>query len=108
MAPSLLSKRGRERTSDARLKIRLRARLTLEIYICILLTSFSRSVPKVASGPVGGLEQKHFSPLGAKLYFHENFSSKISIVLTPNMAALSRGCKPRIVALTNHGATGTE
>ena len=31
-----------------------------------------------------------------KRYFHINFSSKISILLTPNMAALSRGCKPRI------------
>ena len=27
---------------------------------------------------------------------HVNSSGKISIVLTPNMAALSRGCKPRI------------
>ena len=33
---------------------------------------------------------------GTKRYFHVNFSSKISILLTPNMAALSRGCKPRI------------
>ena len=32
-----------------------------------------------------------------KLYFHVNFSSKISIVLTPNMATLSRGCKPRML-----------
>ena len=45
---------------------------------------------------VGGQEQKHFSPLGTKLYFHVNSSRKNSIVLTPNMAALSRGCKPRI------------
>ena len=47
-------------------------------------------------GHVGGQEQKHFSPLGTKLYFHVNFSRKYSCVLTPNMAALSRGCKPRI------------
>ena len=40
-------------------------------------------------GHVGDQEQKHFSPLGTKLYFHVNFSSKISIVLTPNMAALA-------------------
>ena len=36
--------------------------------------------------------QKHFSPLGTKLYFNVNSSRKTSIVLTPNMAALSRGC----------------
>ena len=29
-------------------------------------------------------------------YFHVNSSRKNSILLTPNMAALSRGCKPRI------------
>ena len=29
--------------------------------------------------------------------FHVNFSSKISIVLTPNMGALSRGCKQRLI-----------
>ena len=34
--------------------------------------------------------------LGTKLYFHVNTSRKNSIVLDPNMAALSRGCKPRI------------
>lgn len=44
---------------------------------------------------VGGQEQKHFSPLGTKLYFHVNSSWKNYIVMTPNMAALSRGCKPR-------------
>ena len=47
-------------------------------------------------GHVGGQEQKHFSPLGTKLYFHVNSSRKYSFVLTPNMAALSRGCKPRM------------
>ena len=39
---------------------------------------------------------KHFSPLGTKLYFRVNSSRKSSIALTTNMAALSRGCKPRI------------
>ena len=47
-------------------------------------------------GHVGGQEQKHFSPLGTKLFFHVHSSRKYSFVLTPNMAALSRGCKPRI------------
>ena len=36
------------------------------------------------------------SALGSKLYFHVNSSRKYSFVLTPNMADLSRGCKPRI------------
>ena len=40
-----------------------------------------------------------FAPLGTKLFFHENSSRKNSIVLTPNMATLSRGCKPRIGVL---------
>ena len=40
----------------------------------------------------------HFSPLGTKLYFHGNSLRKNAVVLTPNMAALSRGCKPRILA----------
>ena len=57
-------------------------------------------------GHVGGQKQKHISPLGTKLYFHVNFSSKISIVLTPNMAALSRGCKPRIGSLSNDDCDG--
>ena len=34
--------------------------------------------------------------LRTKLYFHVNSSRKYSIVLIPNMAALSCGCKPRI------------
>ena len=51
---------------------------------------------------VGGQEQKHFSPLGTKLYFHVNSLRKNSIVLTPNMAAMSRGCKPRIKILRRH------
>ena len=33
-------------------------------------------------GHVGGQEQKHFSPLGSKLYFHVNSSRKYSFVLT--------------------------
>ena len=37
-----------------------------------------------------------FSPLGTKLYFHVNSSRKNSVVLTPNIAALSRGSKPRM------------
>ena len=44
-------------------------------------------------------EQKHFSPLGTKLHLHVNSARKNSILLTPYMAALSRGCKPRIVCL---------
>ena len=50
-------------------------------------------------GHVGGQEYKHFSPLGTKLYFLVNSSRKYSFVLTPNMAALSRGCKARIVRI---------
>ena len=42
-------------------------------------------------GPVDCQEQKHFSPLGTKLYFHVNSSIKNSIILTLNMAAFSRG-----------------
>ena len=40
------------------------------------------------------------------LWFLVNYSSKISIVLTPNMAALSRGCKPRVVVLLNEISQG--
>ena len=47
----------------------------------------------------GGQDQKHFSPVGSKLYFHVNSSRKKYIVLNPNMAALSSGCKPRILLL---------
>ena len=50
-------------------------------------------------GHLGGHEQKTFSLLGTKVYFHVNSSRKKSIVLTPNMAALSHGCKPRIALL---------
>ena len=37
----------------------------------------------------------HFSPLGTKLYFQVNFFRNISILLAPNEAALSCGCRPR-------------
>ena len=47
-------------------------------------------------GHVNAQEKKLSSPLGTKLYFHVNSSRKNSILLTPNMAALSHGCKPRI------------
>ena len=45
---------------------------------------------------VGGQEQKYYSPPGTKLYFHVNSVRKNSIVSTRNMAALFRGCKPRV------------
>ena len=46
---------------------------------------------------VGGQEQKHFAPLGTKLCCVVYSSKKKnSIVLTPNMAALSHGCSPRV------------
>ena len=35
----------------------------------------------------------------SELYFQLNSSRKNSFVLTPNMAALSRGCKPRILCV---------
>ena len=47
---------------------------------------------------------------GTKPYFRVNFSRKNYIVLTANMAALSRGCKPRIqstLSKTNTFGTGT-
>ena len=47
---------------------------------------------------IDGQEQKHFSPLGTELYFHVNSLRKNSLVTTPNIAALLRGCKPRILA----------
>ena len=49
-------------------------------------------------GHVRGQEQKHFSPLGTKFYFHVHSSRKSAIVFTPNMAALPRVCKPRNVS----------
>ena len=53
-------------------------------------------------GHFGGREQKHLSPLGTKLYFHVNYSRKIIFLLIPNIAALSRGCKPRMPLLWSH------
>ena len=49
-------------------------------------------------GHVRGQEKKHFSPLGTKCYFHVNSSRKSAIVFTPNMAALSRGCKMSVTS----------
>ena len=51
---------------------------------------------------IGGQEQKHFCLLGTKLYFHVNSSRKNSVLLTPNMAALSCGCTPRITPPSHH------
>ena len=39
-------------------------------------------------GHADGQEQMYFSPMGTKLYFQVNSSTKNSIVLSPNMAAL--------------------
>ena len=36
-------------------------------------------------GDVGGQEQKHFSPLGTKLYFHVNSSRKIRLYWPPTL-----------------------
>ena len=47
-------------------------------------------------GHVGGQEQKHFSPLGTKLYSHVTSSRKNSSVLTSNATVLSRCWKPRM------------
>ena len=44
------------------------------------------------SGHVGGQEQKHFSPLGTKLYFHVNSLRKKFYCIDPQ-----HGCKPRIL-----------
>ena len=44
-------------------------------------------------GHVSGQEPKPFSRLGTKLYCHVNSLR----ILSPNMAALLHGCKPRIV-----------
>ena len=46
--------------------------------------------------------------MGTKLYFHANSSRKYSFVLTPNVAALSRGCKPRIGTLSKYDDDGSE
>ena len=46
---------------------------------------FSNLLPEFRE--IRGQEQKHFTPLGTKLYFNVHFSIKISIVLPPNMVA---------------------
>ena len=56
---------------------------------------------------VGGKKQKHFCSLGTKLCFHVNSSSKNYIVLTPNMAALSRDRKP-IVKFRTFGSVNDQ
>ena len=38
-------------------------------------------------------------PFVNTVYFHVNFLEKNSVVLTTNMAVLSRGCKPRIILI---------
>ena len=47
--------------------------------------------------PCWGTTTKRFPPLGTKLFYHANSAKKFFIVLTTNMAALSRGCKRSIV-----------
>ena len=106
----------RDRIGTSRLKtsVEQRARAVSSPGSCLFTSAYSTNVntsPKSLccaepvqllvcmwrhGGHVGGQEQKHFSPLGTKLYFHLNSSRKYYFVLTPNMAALSRGCKPRI------------
>ena len=58
---------------------------------CLILVCMWRH-----GGHVGGQEQKHFAPLGTKLYFRVNSARKNSVVWPPNMTTLSRGYKPRI------------
>ncbi len=41
-------------------------------------------------------ETKRSPPLGTKLFYYANSAKTCFIVLSSNMAALSRGCKPRI------------
>ena len=49
-------------------------------------------------GHVASQEQKRFSPLGTRLHLHVNSARKFCCT-DPHMAALSRGCKPRIPCL---------
>ena len=49
--------------------------------------------------PCWGTTTKRFPPLGTKLFYHANSAKKFFIVLTTNMAALSRGCKRSILQL---------
>ena len=41
-------------------------------------------------------KSKPFPLLGTELLYHANSAKNFFIVLSPNIAALSRGCKPRI------------
>ena len=47
--------------------------------------------------PCWGTTTKRFPPLETKLFYHANSAKKFFIVLTTNMAALSRGCKRSIM-----------
>ena len=62
----------------------------------LFVLSFIAGLHVTSRRPCWWSRTKAFSPLGTKLYFQVNSSRKYSFVLTPNMAALSRGCKPRI------------
>ena len=46
---------------------------------------------------------KRFPPLGTELFYHANSAKNFLIVLSPNMATLSRGCKPRIMVKGFYG-----
>ena len=46
--------------------------------------------------PCWWIRAKRFPSLGTELFYHANSAKFFFIVLSPNMAALSRGCKPRI------------
>ena len=52
--------------------------------------------------PCWGTTTKRFPPLGTKLFYHANSAKKFFIVLTTNMAALSRGCKRSILTAGEH------
>ena len=63
----------------------------------VMKTLYCWFVRDVTAGVhVCGQEQKHFAPLGTKLCCDVYSSKKNSIVLTPNIAALSHGCSPRV------------
>ena len=50
-------------------------------------------------GHVGGQEQKHFSPLGTKLYFHVNSSRKNSIEIDPKHGRLVKWLQTENISL---------
>ena len=78
------------------------------IHYCIMFSwnQWGRAIIQIAplllvcmwshGGHVGAQKQRYFSPLGTKRHFHVNSSRKNSIAFISNMAALSRGCKPRM------------